>query len=1537
MGKEKYEDALLQSISILAEQAVKKAGYDKTIRATIIKCVDPTIEQYKVRYQDSYYYAYGNGAGVNYPVGANVYILVPKGDMSQLKTILGTVQKLGINYVNPIAEENKYEQTGNNVVKTLSEGEFGLCSYKTEDTIILYDITPKEQKDHIKKIDINNKNLKYYLQTASHLCCSFYIRTDLNNQQKYKGKYGIRITAKYKDVKDKTKSITQNHTIDIDIMEGNPYNFEKAVLQKVFIEIDTVNFQEIVKVQLFSKGFPNTKENPSDDEKDIFFSDLSFQGMKMLTQEEMDTVALSLVAKKGYIFEGPQLTQLPIEAVVRAAGKVVNNSLQILKYYWFVKNVTITASSVYYCKEGGQGWKCLNDYKTISKDKGGSPTKIQYNSAGPTLKINKKKANVKENKYKCVVVYGNASYSKEFTIRNEDADYEITITSNKGTVFESGLGKPILTCKILQNAKEIQDYNNYIFNWIVTDQVGVSTEIGTKREISYDVQKIIGFNKFSCTVTDENFNPIGTAEITLVNKKTSDGGFKLIIENGQQVFNYNEQGVSPCKNKLINFVIPQLSFILYDKMGQKVDQNLIDLNNITWRIKGGKKSTIITSLTTGDNKKAAEYTIHDYYQANDNNDNIQLIINYAGYELTATTNFIFTQQGYAGTNGTGMIAMIDVQYIKGTTNKVPMLSCNKNLKGEKITAHTNISKLYARLYQNNGKEIKLTNNNGVKNLAYGWSILKGSRNQQTFIKLNDDNINSQTMTVSVSQNISNTNNIKVGEKFSNIIQVQIIYQGKNYFATLPIVVAQHTNDYFIYLKENTGFQEVLYSEDGMYPKYQNKGFNIIVADDLGKTIQTGINYYFRGNSRDISGVTSKTDQSFSYQPSTNYDGQNVSKYVYCKAVVNNNSLYICIPIYHHLNLYGHSALNEWNGNSIQFKDNNGKDSIILTPQIGAGSKDKTTNTFTGMLMGTVKGDKTQTGLFGYKDGARSIFLDSDTGNATFGIQGNGQILIKPDSGTITGGNYKEVEKNDKGEITKAGSGMKIDLKAPSITFGSKNFSVNQNGELTAKGNGSIAGWKISDTALTKGDVGMSSDNTTQTINNVVKQGLRKKAFWAGKFSDDDTNPDHAPFSVDFKGRVVMKQAQIGGAFGSESYNKVWIKDGTIYTENVVQKEDGTKYKNTLQNHNTFDSPYEGFYIGSDGISLGKYFSIDNKGTLITKKGYIGDPPKKDKGVWDSNGFVIDSNAICSYGKRVTDSSPSPTKNGIRGIRLTKSYISLGPNAQFYVNENGWLTSVYGQIGGWRIDENAIYRDLTDAKHNDFGPMKAKRDKDGNIVTDKNGKTVLIYGDKPYEDGLYFGKGGLRMGGNFHVDSQGNLYAINGNFAGKITSSEGNIAGWKLSDSSLTGGSMTIKSNGSMSGKNWSITADGKASFSNAHISGGVIGGNKNGRPRINPTSTDVGGSGGTSMEGWTKKIAADEIVAKKAWIEEIAAKKVKTTYLEKNGRVARWHGAHVATDVSLSVNTTSISGTTVVTSVSIKKVSKVWIYYLGWSGEAKGR
>jgi len=52
-----------------------------------------------------------------------------------------------------------------------------------------------------------------------------------------------------------------------------------------------------------------------------------------------------------------------------------------------------------------------------------------------------------------------------------------------------------------------------------------------------------------------------------------------------------------------------------------------------------------------------------------------------------------------------------------------------------------------------------------------------------------------------------------------------------------------------------------------------------------------------------------------------------------------------------LNRYGHAALNDWDGNSIDIGNSSGD--TILAPQVGAGSK--TNNTFTGILMGSVKG------------------------------------------------------------------------------------------------------------------------------------------------------------------------------------------------------------------------------------------------------------------------------------------------------------------------------------------------------------------------------------------------------------------------------------------------------------------------------------------------------------------------------------------------------------------------------------------------------
>jgi hypothetical protein len=76
------------------------------------------------------------------------------------------------------------------------------------------------------------------------------------------------------------------------------------------------------------------------------------------------------------------------------------------------------------------------------------------------------------------------------------------------------------------------------------------------------------------------------------------------------------------------------------------------------------------------------------------------------------------------------------------------------------------------------------------------------------------------------------------------------------------------------------------------------------------------------------------------------------------------------------------------------------DDHIMTPQVGAGIKDDTTNTFTGMVMGVV-GNTTESkendsfldkvnkvdkiGLIGYHNGQQSMFIDAKTGKATFGL------------------------------------------------------------------------------------------------------------------------------------------------------------------------------------------------------------------------------------------------------------------------------------------------------------------------------------------------------------------------------------------------------------------------------------------------------------------------------------------------------------------------------------------------------------------------
>ena len=144
-------------------------------------------------------------------------------------------------------------------------------------------------------------------------------------------------------------------------------------------------------------------------------------------------------------------------------------------------------------------------------------------------------------------------------------------------------------------------------------------------------------------------------------------------------------------------------------------------------------------------------------------------------------------------------------------------------------------------------------------------------------------------------------------------------------------------------------------------------------------------------------------------PNDSYNGaatnNRIEARIYTLNSDNERELYATVyaPINITLNTFGLASVNAWDGNSITIDEDRG---AVLAPQIAAGEKDDN-NRFTGIVMGkteTYTGEaqnENETGLFGYAYGLQSIFLDSETGNATFGLP-DGNKVIKDTNGKYIG-------------------------------------------------------------------------------------------------------------------------------------------------------------------------------------------------------------------------------------------------------------------------------------------------------------------------------------------------------------------------------------------------------------------------------------------------------------------------------------------------------------------------------------------------------
>ena len=287
MSSVNYENQILDAIETLVDSAVSKAGYDKTIKATIISLEDEATGKYKVKYQDSEIEAYSNNVNLVYPEGVLVYISIPGNDFSQTKTIVGAVDKENVEYVAVLGEDEQYSIQGGNAIAATQE--FSVCSYHKNEIKYLYN-----RDTGINDINLDTLAFAESIENSNQILCGAKFRTELDDSQRKSGNYGIVFELDFKD--NLTESIiTKGFKIDINRILGTPYDLNNFTRQYSIFKVNSENFQSIKSIYIFCDDFPNARSTIlSTDIDDIFIKDFELYGLRELTDDELNGYSLSL-------------------------------------------------------------------------------------------------------------------------------------------------------------------------------------------------------------------------------------------------------------------------------------------------------------------------------------------------------------------------------------------------------------------------------------------------------------------------------------------------------------------------------------------------------------------------------------------------------------------------------------------------------------------------------------------------------------------------------------------------------------------------------------------------------------------------------------------------------------------------------------------------------------------------------------------------------------------------------------------------------------------------------------------------------------------------------------------------------------------------------------------------------------------------------------------------------------------------------------------------------------------------------------------
>lgn len=1197
------QKSLFEAMETFSNAATKNSKSTLTVQGIIEEIVDEGLKTYKVKYMGSSFIAYTT-ASVVFKVGDPVYVLIPEGDFSQTKIILGTTNPTGEIYVEDTEVINKYYPISDNLI-TYSGDIIKLSSYEEtySDDIAITEYS-----------DFNNMFISY-LAKYNTFSFSALFKTSLALSQQNSGNYGLSLKFPIFRLDDagageKVEDWT-TITLDVGRMLGNPYKLSEWTPQTVIFTLDKDMEYDMNRLPQFSYFCYGFNQDPTKVEtKDVLIKDLNLAVLDALSAEDYDGYCLTLKASEGEYFTDNLSPVKTITPTFRIKGKPTAITESSCQMYWFKEDLTVQYGEESFSAFGGVGWKSLN---------------TKGNNTTFSLKVNKEDF-VSESKYKCVIVYKEVQLSAIITLKNLSASNYVELSSATGSnVYIKNIGK--VKFKVITHTEGITDKEDNLskitYRWLrfnknsqvvneYLDKIIMSAETALidsnfVAEFEFPVSYIEDLNEFVCSVYYDESLELGTD--SLVISTAEDTRPQLAILNGDRLFKYDVNGNSPFSvnylgpvSSMIN-AVPALSYRLVKDNGIELTSDEYKHVKSTWFIPKDSMFTYSDSSAYDPTtncyviekygNEPVEYGIAKKFDFKKANETIQLQIDFLGTVLNAFTNIVFTKEGQLGTNGTAYSAQIvwggasrDTSLPYGQINehgkeqklkflynvdsgKLLYCQCNEDAVRYKEWLDDSFKPLFTRVWED---DIEI-NSYSVK-----FSMFDAKNTNPCFSVIAEADGKSARVIRNATDII-----LDAGSAYVNIVQAEITLDEvtlagtpQKIYCYYPIELTIVNDNAVGILEISQGYSEVMYATDGTNPQYDSSRPFVATLDEeivipTEVTWTASPHFTYSDDSIHLS--------SFVPKPKNKYDDGNTLSYVKVLSA-DGNALHIN-PIILYYNRYGMNNFNAWDGNKVEVNDG-----YLLAPQMGAGIKDAE-NAFTGVVMGqknitdeTTSTTTAQLGIFGYNKGNQTFKLSSNNGSAIFGSSNGGQIVVDPtqDRALLYSSNLFNSEK----KWLDTNTGLPVQSAYNAIDKMLQDGTKSTNGYLN--------------------EAGMVIDLTTPGI-----------AFGSGKFR------------VDSEGNLYAGRTDDGIEInGAESYIRFNKDIGRIYSGK----------------HNSLDSKANGFFLNNTGLSIGAKFFVTNDGILKVgpRKSGVESISEADRNCWvingseykyvrDKAGYLIPLNAI----------------------------------------------------------------------------------------------------------------------------------------------------------------------------------------------------------------------------------------------------------------------------------------------------------------------